>query len=49
MGELPAGFADQLPQPGWHPGEEVIEAELTAEAFGRLDIRGLRRPVPAHE
>jgi hypothetical protein len=49
VGELPAGLADQLPQPRRHAAEEVIEAELAADVFGCCDIRGLRRPAPAHE
>jgi hypothetical protein len=49
MRELPAGLADQLPQPSRHATEEVIEAELTAEAFGRFDIFRLRRPAASHE
>ncbi len=49
MGQLPAGFADHLQQPRRHAAEEVVEAELAADAFGRLDIRGLRRPAPAHQ
>src|SRR5919109_1237854 len=49
VGELPAGLANHLQQPRWHAAEEVVEAELAADAFGRLDICGLRRPSPAHQ
>jgi hypothetical protein len=49
MGELPAGFADQLPQPRRHAAEEVVEPELAADAFGRFDILGLRWLAPSHQ
>ena len=49
VGELPARLADHLQEPRRHAGEEVVEAELAAEAFGRLDIRRLRRPAPPHQ
>jgi hypothetical protein len=43
VGKLPAGLANQLPQPRRHAAEEVVKAELAADMFSRLDIRGLRR------
>ena len=49
VGKLPAGLADQLPQPRRHAAEEVIKAELAADMFSRLDIRGLQAPHPASQ
>jgi len=47
--QLPACLADHLHHPGWHPVEQIPEAELTANGVSLLHIVRVRRPAPAHQ
>ena len=49
MRELPAGLADDLPQPGRACGRGAAQIQGAAQGLGRLQVRRLGWPAAAHE